>query len=94
MNICYIENCQIELPLLFNMKLLLVTSNVCLLIVVVTICLTKVHGHSLDPRCDGPRYDTIPGPKCMAYFRKWEYNKDTNKCQQFIFGGCPSKFHI
>ena len=44
----------------------------------------------LDPaKCKGPRYGTLGGLKCLAFMPKWEFNTETNTCQEFIYGGCP-----
>lgn len=29
----------------------------------------------------------VAGP-CMAYFRRWWYDKETKTCSRFIYGGC------
>lgn len=29
----------------------------------------------------------VVGP-CLAYFRRWWYNKETKTCSRFIYGGC------
>ncbi|KAL0809737.1 hypothetical protein ABMA28_011243 [Loxostege sticticalis] len=37
-----------------------------------------------DPACEQP---IVTGP-CKAYFRVYGYNKTTDKCERFTYGGC------
>lgn len=30
----------------------------------------------------------LPPPSCYAYFVRYRYNPDTNKCEEFVYGGC------
>ncbi|XP_004858207.2 eppin [Heterocephalus glaber] len=43
-------------------------------------------------KCSGLKQDVCSLPKekglCMAYFRRWWYNKENNTCDLFIYGGC------
>ncbi|XP_005392478.1 PREDICTED: WAP four-disulfide core domain protein 6A-like [Chinchilla lanigera] len=48
----------------------------------------------LDLREDVCAKPMAPGP-CLAYLPRWWYDKETNLCSQFIFGGCggnPNNF--
>ncbi|XP_046577618.1 carboxypeptidase inhibitor SmCI-like [Haliotis rubra] len=42
-------------------------------------------------RCGGGDLCSLPKDpgQCAAAIRRWWYNKRTNKCQRFIYGGCP-----
>ncbi|KAL3875221.1 hypothetical protein ACJMK2_038145 [Sinanodonta woodiana] len=39
---------------------------------------------SQGPVCEQPNQ---PGP-CYAYFQRWFYNRTSDSCEQFIYGGC------
>ncbi|RCN53000.1 Kunitz/Bovine pancreatic trypsin inhibitor domain protein [Ancylostoma caninum] len=44
-------------------------------------------------RCNAPTH--LPGPQCMAAYRRFTYNKAKKQCEQFIYGGCrpsPNNF--
>lgn len=34
--------------------------------------------------CDLPKESGM----CMAFFPRWWFNKDTNRCEEFVYGGC------
>ncbi|RCN35879.1 Kunitz/Bovine pancreatic trypsin inhibitor domain protein [Ancylostoma caninum] len=40
----------------------------------------------IPQRCVAPTYK--PGPQCMASFVRYTYNPVTQKCEEFIYGGC------
>jgi hypothetical protein len=44
----------------------------------------SIHTNSDNSACSLP---TVPG-MCRGYFPRFSYHSDTNKCTQFIFGGC------
>jgi hypothetical protein len=44
----------------------------------------SIHTNSDNSACSLP---TVPG-MCDAYFPRFSYHSDTNKCTQFIYGGC------
>ncbi|KHJ89134.1 Kunitz/Bovine pancreatic trypsin inhibitor domain protein [Oesophagostomum dentatum] len=44
-------------------------------------------------RCNAPTH--LPGPACMAMFRRYTFNQAKGVCEQFIYGGCnpsPNNF--
>ncbi|XP_006881796.1 PREDICTED: eppin-like [Elephantulus edwardii] len=47
---------------------------------------------SCGKKCLDLRQDICQLPKetgvCMAYFRRWWYDKENNTCSMFIYGGC------
>ncbi|XP_010629802.1 eppin isoform X3 [Fukomys damarensis] len=47
---------------------------------------------SCGKKCLDLKQDVCSLPKetglCMAYFRRWWYNKENNTCDLFIYGGC------
>ncbi|XP_023598003.1 eppin [Trichechus manatus latirostris] len=47
---------------------------------------------SCGRKCLDLRQDICKLPKeaglCMAYFRRWWYDKENNTCSSFIYGGC------
>ncbi|XP_006154563.1 eppin isoform X1 [Tupaia chinensis] len=47
---------------------------------------------SCGKKCIDLRQDVCNMPKesgpCMAYFRRWWYNKENKTCSTFIYGGC------
>jgi len=45
--------------------------------------LEECQGHC-ENVCDLPKIDSV----CRAYFPKWFFNKETNNCADFIYGGC------
>ncbi|XP_076427296.1 eppin isoform X3 [Peromyscus maniculatus bairdii] len=57
-------------------------------------CLFSCGKKCLDLREDICSLPPDPGP-CLAYFPRWWYNKETELCTEFIYGGCqgnPNNF--
>ena len=44
---------------------------------------------TMNSKCLGPTYDSLPGLKCKAYIERWQFDKYSKTCQKFIYGGCP-----
>ncbi|XP_075818978.1 WAP four-disulfide core domain protein 6A-like [Microtus pennsylvanicus] len=57
-------------------------------------CMFSCGKKCLDLKQDVCSLPQDPGP-CMAYFPRWYYNKETEVCTEFIYGGCkgnPNNF--
>ncbi|XP_026643076.1 WAP four-disulfide core domain protein 6A [Microtus ochrogaster] len=57
-------------------------------------CMFSCGKKCLDLKQDVCSLPQDPGP-CMAYFPRWWYNKETEVCTEFIYGGCkgnPNNF--
>nr|ADZ39078.1 Kunitz type serine protease inhibitor 3 [Ancylostoma duodenale] len=58
-----------------------------LLCVAIAYCaLEKRMAYTAEEICNAPTY--APGPQCLAFFRRYTYNKEKKQCEQFIWGGC------
>lgn len=55
-------------------------------------CVPPVHGHYPNPIKQVPPRDICSLPEdsglCLAAIPRWWYNRLTNQCQTFIYGGC------
>uniref|UniRef100_A0A671FTD2 BPTI/Kunitz inhibitor domain-containing protein n=1 Tax=Rhinolophus ferrumequinum TaxID=59479 RepID=A0A671FTD2_RHIFE len=53
---------------------------------------TKCCEFNCGKKCLDLKQDVCSLPKevgpCLAYFRRWWYNKETKTCSRFIYGGC------
>ncbi|CAL1298906.1 unnamed protein product [Larinioides sclopetarius] len=54
------------------------------LVLIVVLAIAALAQSDPDKNCVDDK-DTGP---CRAYFQNWYYNKETGKCEKFIYGGC------
>ncbi|RCN52798.1 Kunitz/Bovine pancreatic trypsin inhibitor domain protein [Ancylostoma caninum] len=52
--------------------------------IVFLLCVLLLSEAQQDPRCVRP----VTGPTCRALLKRWAYNPNDNKCEQFDYGGC------
>ncbi len=53
-------------------------------LLVFTACSSNSNKIKLPEKC----YEKGNTGNCRAYFIKYEYNQEKNKCQKFVYGGC------
>ncbi|KIH59840.1 Kunitz/Bovine pancreatic trypsin inhibitor domain protein [Ancylostoma duodenale] len=64
-----------------------------LLCVAVAYCAEAEKKLSDEERCNAPTH--LEGPQCMAFFKRYTYNKEKKECEEFVYGGChpsPNNF--
>ncbi|RCN53001.1 Kunitz/Bovine pancreatic trypsin inhibitor domain protein [Ancylostoma caninum] len=65
-----------------------------LLCVAIAYCADKEEKKLTDAeRCNAPTH--LEGPQCMAFFKRYTYNKEKKQCEEFVYGGCrpsPNNF--
>ncbi|EPB68126.1 Kunitz/Bovine pancreatic trypsin inhibitor domain protein [Ancylostoma ceylanicum] len=67
---------------------------VVLLCVAIAYCAEEAGKKLTDEeRCNAPTH--LDGPQCMAFFKRYTYNKEKKQCEEFVYGGCrpsPNNF--